>query len=133
LRDDRDRTSFYRFSPTDIVMAMVVLLVSASALFWMGARDARGADGATATVLRGDTVIETVPLSADGILRLRDVGMTLEVQSGRIRVVESDCPHDVCVHTGWIGSSGEVIACVPNRVIIRVDGPEEPFLDAIVR
>jgi hypothetical protein len=128
-----DRSSFYRLSATDVAVVVVVIAVSAAALLAIGAKDARGAAGATASVLWNDNLIETVPLSADGVLRLRDVGMTLEVKDGRIRVLESDCPHQVCVETGWIGRSGEIIACVPNRVVVRVDGPEEPFLDAIVR
>jgi hypothetical protein len=129
----KDRTSFYRFGAADIAMVVVVLALCAAALLSMGARGARDAEGATATILLNDNVIETVPLDVDGVLRLRDVGMTVEVKDGRIRVVESDCRHQVCVNTGWIGRSGSIIACVPNRVVVRVDGPEEPFLDAIVR
>jgi hypothetical protein len=128
-----DRASFYRLSATDVVMVVVVLAVCAAALFSMGARGAGASDGATASILLNDSVIETVPLDVDRILRLRDVGMTLEVKGGRIRVLESDCPHHVCVNTGWIGRTGSIIACVPNRVVVRVDGSEEPFLDAIVR
>ena len=130
---ETDRTSFYRFSVADVVMVGAVLAATAAVLLWVGTGDARGTEGATARVLLGDAVIEELPLSADRQLRLRDVGMTLEVKDGRVRVVESDCPNKVCVHTGWIALSGEVIACVPNRVIIRIDGPEEPLLDAIVR
>jgi hypothetical protein len=130
---DRARSGFYRLSAADIVMVSVVLAVSAGALFWMGTRDARGAEGAIASILVGDRVVETLPLNEDKVLRLRDVGMTFEVRDGRVRVVESDCPHDVCVNTGWICRSGQIIACVPNRVVVRIEEPEEPFLDAVVQ
>lgn len=43
-----------------------------------------------------------------------------EVSGGRVRMLESPCPEKICINTGWIGRPGEVIACVPNRVIIAV-------------
>lgn len=43
-----------------------------------------------------------------------------EVRGGRVRMLESPCPEKICVKTGWIGRPGEVIACVPNRVVIAV-------------
>ncbi len=127
-------SSFYRLSAADIVMVSVVLILSVGTLLWLGVREARGADGAAvASIFRGNALTETVPLTGDSDLTLRDVGMRFEVREGGIRVVESDCPHKVCVNTGWITRSGQIIACVPNRIVVRVERAQEPFLDAVVQ
>jgi hypothetical protein len=42
-----------------------------------------------------------------------------------IRVVESDCPTQDCVHTGEISRSGQSIVCLPARIIIQLEGGTE--------
>ncbi len=53
---------------------------------------------------------------------------------GRARVRESDCPDRVCVRTGWISRPGEVVICLPNRIVVRMEGGPRgarPSLDGI--
>lgn len=45
---------------------------------------------------------------------------TVVVQPGRIRVLEADCPDQICVQHGWLGSSGGPIVCLPHRLVIRL-------------
>lgn len=49
------------------------------------------------------------------------------------RVVASPCSEQICVRTGAILRRGDLIACVPNRVVIRIPGAPEGSVDAIVR
>ena len=39
-----------------------------------------------------------------------------------LRVSESDCPTQDCVHTGEISRSGQSIVCLPARIIIQLEG-----------
>ncbi len=51
-----------------------------------------------------------------------------EVVDGRVRVTESPCRDQICVAGGWIGRTGEWVACLPNRVFVRVvAGDDAPF------
>lgn len=50
------------------------------------------------------------------------IHMTIEVGGGRIRFRESDCPDKVCVKTGYISVNGQVAACIPAKVLIRIIG-----------
>ncbi len=59
--------------------------------------------------------------------------VVVELCDGRARVVRADCPDHVCVHTGWITRAGETIACVPNGVVVRIEGRGHDDLDAVVR
>lgn len=51
-----------------------------------------------------------------------EYGGTVEVEKGRIRFVESDCPDKLCVKTGWLAKKGEVAVCLPNRAMIKIEG-----------
>lgn len=47
------------------------------------------------------------------------------IEKGRIRFEESDCPDGVCVNTGWLNRKGQTAVCLPNRVIIKIEGSSE--------
>ncbi len=49
----------------------------------------------------------------------------IKIAGGKVWVVDSPCPHKLCVKMGKRGRAGEVIVCVPNRVIVRVEGRRE--------
>ncbi|MEW5766009.1 MAG: NusG domain II-containing protein [bacterium] len=49
---------------------------------------------------------------------------TLEIKNGKVRVVDSPCPQHICVKQGWKSRGGEVIVCLPNRIVVKVVGGE---------
>lgn len=40
---------------------------------------------------------------------------------GRARFVYSDCRDQICVSSGYLAARGEWAACLPNRIIARMD------------
>lgn len=61
------------------------------------------------------------------------IALIVEVADGRIRVLSSGCPDQVCVHTGWLSHDGDTAACVPAGVSVRVEGGESSPVDAVAR
>lgn len=49
----------------------------------------------------------------------------IQVQNGKVAIVESDCPGQDCIHSGWIEQSGRSIVCLPNQVEIRIAGVQD--------
>ena len=47
---------------------------------------------------------------------------TVLVEPGRIRVERADCPDQICVHQGDISDGSQPIVCLPNRLIIQIQG-----------
>ena len=43
-----------------------------------------------------------------------------EIRDGRIAFIESDCPDQICVRTGFIGQEGQMAACLPNRLVLSL-------------
>lgn len=54
----------------------------------------------------------------------------VQVQNNAIRFRQSPCRQQVCVHKGWLRMPGDVSACLPNAISIRVRGTRTLF-DAI--
>ena len=59
-----------------------------------------------------DTVTETI----------QGVGgkNTLEIKDGKSRLIEADCPDQICVNTGSIQYVGQSIICLPHRVVVEI-------------
>ena len=110
---------------------MVFVVLGASALFmiWAGARTPKTAANVE-VVVSGD-VAYRAPLSqnfryeADGPL-----GQTTVVcQDSYVWVEDSCCPNKLCVKTGKVRATGQVVVCVPNEVVVRILGAGE--VDAV--
>lgn len=49
----------------------------------------------------------------------------IEVEPGRIRVAQADCPDQICVGMGWISGGGAPIVCLPNGLVIEIEGGQD--------
>ena len=72
------------------------------------------------TVLFTATLHETKEVFLDGPAG----GLTLAIANGAVRVSEAGCRDKICVRMAAISRAGEWIACVPNRLIVRVEGAD---------
>ncbi len=58
--------------------------------------------------------------------------MTLEIYEGRVRMLPACrkiCPLGICAVTGWIEHSGQIILCLPNRLVVKITGKAEDPLN----
>ena len=56
----------------------------------------------------------------------------IEIDDGSVHVHSSPCPAKTCIKMGKKNRSGEIIVCVPNKVIIIIHGGESE-LDGITQ
>ncbi len=52
------------------------------------------------------------------------------IEGGTVRVVDSPCTEKICIKTGPVSATGAWIACLPNRVFVRVEGRSGQDIDA---
>lgn len=48
--------------------------------------------------------------------------LLVSIKDHSIGVIEADCPHQDCVHTGFVKESNRPIICAYNQVYIIIDG-----------
>lgn len=72
-------------------------------------------------------VVFSAPLDSDREETFNGpVGETIMVIRNReVFIRKSDCPRKICMRMGHIHRTGDVIACVPNHILIRVAGEEK--------
>ena len=73
-------------------------------------------------------------LSKDQIAHVEGpLGITeVEIHDGKARILRSPCKLKVCIKSGYIQYADRISVCLPNRVVVRVEGNAERGLDALV-
>lgn len=116
-----------------VVCGLVLLGAIGLAVFRGGA----GHDATRAVVTVGRDKAVVIPLATPGITAVEgQLGpVVLEVKGGAIRVVQSGCPHHVCIAMGAKRRSGDLLACAPNALVVRLTGgkPDANAPDAVSR
>lgn len=112
----------FNFQKADLlVIAAIILfavLIAVPFLF-----PARGSEDATVQIYQDGQLIKEVPLQENTTLTVPgQYQNVVQIQDGRVAIMEADCPGNDCVHTGWISTPGASIVCLPNRVEIRIVG-----------
>ncbi len=108
-------------------VTLALLIITGAAAFLLMCSDN---EGKTAYIYQNDELIKTVDLSSvtesyEFTVSSEDGGSnTVEVRNGSIGVVSADCPDGLCVGMGFIGAKGMPVVCLPNGLMIVVEGGE---------
>lgn len=58
----------------------------------------------------------------------------LELTEKGIKISESDCPDKICIHMGEITEAGDMIVCLPHKLIVEIKSDNENSeLDAVIK
>ena len=93
-----------------------------------------------AEILRGHVYVAGMPVKTlylDGteksFVPSQLPAIELLVGQRGVAFIRSDCPNQICVHTGWLNRPGHFAACIPNQVLLVIVGEAEAQLDGVTR
>ncbi len=110
----KTHSQLYPFFLEDLTLIGVTILLSI-ALFSSSISDDKGR---WAIVYVNNHLSQKISLNTPKVYTQGH--MLLQVEAGKIRVRSSDCPEQICVHTGWISQKGQILVCAPNHVLIEI-------------
>ncbi len=110
---------------------LVVLLLIAGAVAWIVFGMTPTTTGSTATVEVSGKLVQELPLDHEDYITISGTlgPVLIGIDGYGIRILDSRCPHGLCKRMGSIQKSGDWIACIPNKLIIRIQGASD--VDAI--
>lgn len=121
----RDKKILYR---NDILLA-VGILTAVLIGTWLYARQAQRETQAVVYVNGEQTasylLAEETDVNINGTNRL-------VIQDGKAKMQEANCPDKLCVKQHAISRGGESITCLPNRIVVMIEGTKEDSVDAQV-
>ena len=108
----------------DIILVASVLLIAIIALVIVLTTSKK--DNLVAKVSVQNEVVEVIDLSnkeeRDYYVNGTHGVVHIHTKDGAIAVVESNCPHQDCVHMGYVSETNHPIICTYNEVYIVIDG-----------
>ena len=114
----------------DGAAALLVAAAAVALLFFLQPEESNFLTASV--VLEGETIAEyelsTLPVTL--VVDEAPYPLTIQAEPGRIRIAESACPSQDCVHTGWISRAGQQIICLPDKLVISLSGSGSQSLDS---
>lgn len=78
-----------------------------------------------AIIKKDNVTIETINLSSIKNRKTIKVSgqytATIIAEHNRICFLDSNCPDEVCIKTGWLSKAGDLAVCLPNKIIIKLE------------
>ena len=110
------------FKKTDLIVIIILLVISATAYTTYN-YFAQGED-AQAEIYLGSKLMKTVDLSSGKDIMFSIPGREQVIfhlyKDGSIAFEKSDCPDQICVHSGKLHIVGQSAACLPNELILKI-------------
>jgi hypothetical protein len=121
--------------PTRIRVADILLIVFLLAISALGIHliKQRKQPGSFFLIEMNGEVVYRLSLHGDTLISLSGKTGIISIQAhnAKVRILETTCPLKICKRTGWIHKPGEAIICVPNRMVITIEGGERGTIDAV--
>ena len=114
--------------PGDFILAALLLT---SAIVWIVIGVGPISAGSTALVQVGGNQVAQIVLGRENYITVQGAlgPVLIGVDASGIRILNSRCPNKLCMRMDAINHAGDWIACVPNKLVIRIEG--ESGVDAI--
>lgn len=97
-------------------MLAVFIIAAALAIYFM-----TKPTGSEVYIYKDGKLLETVSLSTEKTVKV-DEHITVKISGDAAYVLKSDCKGQDCVKAGKISKVGEMIVCLPNKVVIKIVG-----------
>ncbi|WP_139905267.1 NusG domain II-containing protein [Clostridium thermarum] len=65
----------------------------------------------------------TIPIKIAGNYNL------IEIIDGKVHVAEANCHDELCVKDGYISKPGQMLICLPHKVVVQISGTDIPEID----
>ena len=122
------------FKKSDIVLTALLAILGVS-LYFLPITSGR--TGSTVVIKRNTAVYQEIPINKDTEIQINDDNghplNTITIKNGTVQMRNASCPDGLCVKQGSISKTGQIIICLPNKVVIEISGASAADVDAVVK
>lgn len=103
------------FKPLDLIAyGLIVVLIVLTIVIAFQPK------GNTVKIVHNGELLYTLPLDKNKTVDLQICDIVID--NGTVKVIHSDCPNKLCEKTGKISKVGQKIICLPNKLVISIEG-----------
>lgn len=142
------------FRKADIILLIVLVAIGLAATAVLGVAQGEAGADAEVVIKSGGELFAKYPLSEDRVIEVPapegspepaagrgssggdectqyDKYNIVEIKDGKVSVTAASCKNQVCVRHGAISAPGESIVCLPNRLVVSIEGSKGGGYDTI--
>lgn len=123
-----------RMTKADLVLIGILLLIGITCFIAVRLLVQKG--GAAVRILSDGELYGTYRLTNDREIPIQKEGQVvniLKISDRKARMIQADCPDQLCVHQKAICRQGETIVCLPNKIVVEIEGEQDAGMDSISR
>lgn len=111
----------------DKIIIMVCLSISVTIFAILKYNSSRGYNEKYAEINVNGKLYKKIQLREDKSREIVNIKTkygfnAIEIEKGKIRILDADCPDKVCVKDGFKSKVGDVLVCLPHKIIINIIG-----------
>ena len=103
----------------DTLLIVALLLIGIVLLFVLRGRSS---EGSYVLIMYQNDEKARFSLASNGVYDINDGKNRIEILDGKVRMIDADCPDELCIRQGWIEYDGQSIICLPNKITVMVSG-----------
>lgn len=117
---------------------IIILMLVAAVISWLGINKlGESKDERQIVIETNGSVYKTIPMKVG--MKQQDIHIELEngkyidivVDENGAYVSDVICPDKVCQKTGLVSRVGQSIVCLPNKVVVYIEGKSESEVDDV--
>ena len=114
----------------DIIIIAVLLIISFIPEILFGIKYSKEASETYAEITIGGKLYKTVSLSENGgedsfIVHTEQGFNEIAIKDNSIAIIDADCTDKLCLEPGYISEPGEVIICLPHKLMVEIIGTSD--------
>lgn len=101
-------------------LLLIIILLALCGLFMLFRQKQK--TGSLFRIYSDNEIMAELPLNRDDRFTLTtDLGTnTIVIENGGAYMADADCPDKICEQMGLISKPGEMIICLPHKIIVEV-------------
>lgn len=108
---------------TIILYSIIAVLVIVSIVFLLLPKQK---EGVHAVIQVGNTIVEDIALekAEDSVFSIEEktgLPIEFEIKDHAIRFFHSNCPDQICVHSGFLKEDLDIASCLPNKTLLFIE------------
>lgn len=116
---NKEKSDEKNIRPADLILFVVIIMLALGVLAWGKNRSISGY--AVSIQVEGSEITE-LPIDEDTVYTVSNQYGTnkIMVSSGQVSVDYADCPDRICVEHSSISKKGDVIICLPHKLVVEI-------------
>ena len=120
----------------DIILIAVIIIINVFLILRSG-RNAVKDNSKIAYIYSNNTLVREYVLTDDFkeeyIVETENGFNVLHIENGEIWIHDASCPDKLCIYQGKISQDGEIIVCLPNKLLVKITDSENNEIDLITQ